>query len=119
MRQRGKKYFRLSQCQTLRAKWVLAIFLGSLFIAQREREQKEGPSFVFAETSLLSGHLARCLKSSQGETPSPSQRGCLDAGSSCSGAWEPSRPPLETEGDKDPPQPSRQPPEAQNRFVTR
>lgn len=77
-REREGKYFRVSQCQTPRAKWILEIFLGSLFIVPRgreiERERKEGSSFVFAETSLLSRHFACYLKSSQGKTLSPSQR---------------------------------------------
>lgn len=98
----------------------LSYLLGKpLHCTEGEREKKEGLSFVFAETLLLSRHLACCLKSSQGKMPSLSQRGRPDAESSCSGAREPSRSPLETEGDKDPPRPSRQPPEAQNRFVTR
>lgn len=54
-----------------------------------ERE-KGGPFFVFAEMSLLSRHFACYLESSQSEMLSPSQREHPDAGSSCSGAQEPS-----------------------------
>ena len=54
-----------------------------------ERE-KGGPFFVFAEMSLLSRHFACYLESSQSKMLSPSQREHPDAGSSCSGAQEPS-----------------------------
>lgn len=71
---------------------ILDVFLGSLLIVQRWRErEKGGPSFVFAEMSLLSRHFACCLESSQSKMLSPSQRGHPDAGSSCSGAQEPSK----------------------------
>lgn len=42
-KERGRKYLRLSQCQASRAKWIFAIFLGSLFIALRERKKKALP----------------------------------------------------------------------------
>lgn len=46
-REREGKYFRVSQCQTPRAKWILEIFLGSLFIVPRGRERKREKRRLF------------------------------------------------------------------------
>lgn len=58
----------------------VSYLLGKPLHCMEGERERGGLSFVFAETSLLSRHFACCLKSSQSEMLSPSQRGRLDAG---------------------------------------
>lgn len=114
-----KEIFEIISGSDFESRVDLSYLLGKPLHCTEGERKKEGPSFVFAETSWLGRHFACYLKSTQGKMPSPSQRGRPDAGPHVLVPGSPSKSPLETKGAKDLPRPSRQSPEAQNRFVTR